>query len=1120
MSHRRVLLIALTGLALADPAFAAEPYLEFVRGLRERGYYDVAEQYLDSLAKQPNVPRDVQELLPYERAVTLRDAARRLLDPDEQRIRFAAALAAFDEFAKASPNHPLAGTANSERAAMLIDQARVDLGDAAGSSDPAAQNTLRENARKQILAARQLFQTAAAQHQQRFQSFPLYIAEQDKDRKAARDLAQAEHIQTQLDYAQTLYWEAQTWPTGNPRRNEALQQALEEFRKITTNYRMQVGGLTAHLWEGKCLEETGAIKDAIAIYADLLKNDPAGPAMLNLLAQAKQFQLICYNRDDQKEYRLVTQMAAQWLQADQNRKLKNTPVGQAIEWEQARALEQLGQDKTLPEAERNGSLNQALTIARGLSRRTGSLKAQAAAMAARLNRALGRDKEDPRDFSTAYGRADDLFQQAQQINEKIAAAQAAGKQEEVRQQTASLKGTAAELTRVLSIGLKYVTAATDETLRLRAELMLAVGYVYQQRQLDAAVLGEYFLRNYTQAPPEMIRLAGEIALSALNDAYQAAGSGPRDFERQHILRLTDLLGTRWPGSDIASSAHFSAARLFWDEGDFLRAAERWERVPESASSFGPAQLKAGSAYLEQYGRSSQLPADERPTSDDLSKWRDAAETHLQRGVDVESERTAAAARNDDLIRGKLALAQVRNLAGDYSATGAKPGAVELLTSPPHAVIDAINVDTGAARPTDAADVRSAPFASAAYQQLLRAYIGLRDIDKAREARLELEEVGAGEGSGALTQVFVAFGQQLQQELEQLQASGDVARVAEVRAAFEAFLADLYGRDEKQQTFSSLLWIAETYASLGEGSTDSPQKSRQYFERAANAYQRIIDRAAADPAFSGSPQNTLAVKLRLVVGRVRQKDFPAAEQALLDVLKESPNAPNVQADAARLYQEWGAGGQPEKLEIALRGTQTPAAIWGWGELARRMRDQRNRPELRSIYYDATYCSAETFQQYAGTKSGEARTKALQDARYVLETFVRTNRDVSPETMERMGGLYRQVLAGLGEPEADLARVAVSGAPVRTATPAAASPVAAATPTETAVAPAATSDDHSPSMTRSYNPVLLGGLVLAGIAAVAGLFFWNAARTRKQRSARLAALTAAARQEQPGPPARTR
>jgi len=60
---------------------AVEPARAFLEGLRARGYYDTALEYLDQMASSPLAPTEFKEALPYERGVTLIAAARTQRDP-------------------------------------------------------------------------------------------------------------------------------------------------------------------------------------------------------------------------------------------------------------------------------------------------------------------------------------------------------------------------------------------------------------------------------------------------------------------------------------------------------------------------------------------------------------------------------------------------------------------------------------------------------------------------------------------------------------------------------------------------------------------------------------------------------------------------------------------------------------------------------------------------------------------------------------------------------------------------------------------------------------------------------------------------------------------------------
>ena len=65
-----------------------------------------------------------------------------------------------------------------------------------------------------------------------------------------------------------------------------------------------------------------------------------------------------------------------------------------------------------------------------------------------------------------------------------------------------------------------------------------------------------------------------------------------------------------------------------------------------------------------------------------------------------------------------------------------------------------------------------------------------------------------------------------------------------------------------QTAGSLTWIAETYYGLAQGSSDDPAQSAVYFERAADTYQKILDKSAEDASFIEDARRLMGVRLRL------------------------------------------------------------------------------------------------------------------------------------------------------------------------------------------------------------------------------------------------------------------
>ena len=1057
-------------------ASAAEPVLEFVEGLRELQYYDTALEYLDEVEKR-ELPPEVREVIPYERAQTLLASNQGLNNLDEQRKRLDAAQAAFEDFVKSASNHPLAGRANSARGNILMEKARVEIWDGDKPSNEGSRDKFLTQARNYVQEARRIFEQASDQHKKALDAFPTFIPEEEYQKRKDRDAAETQYMEAQLDMAQCNYWEAQAMAEGSEDRKKALEAAAFAFEEIHTKYRSQVAGLYARIWQGKCFEERGDIRIALGLYEEILGHEGTSSTMRNLKDRALRFRLICLNHDERKDYQLVIDEGEAWIKDAKAR--ARTNIGLGIQYEVARALEMLGTERTKPEQERTGYLQRALGFARMINRYPGELKSRTSALIQRVMVALNRDPGEPKDFDTAYGSAgllyDDLVAQTKLIQEAVAAR----KMKEAADLDKAIDGLAGETARMYELALKLATPVTDTRLMSIAELKLAYAYLRQKRFLEAAVVGEHMISKGDEALEDLVRDGGFIEVTAYQNAFLELPKGERQFELQMLLHAADRLVKKFPQSDRANDARNAAGLALFNEDDLLGAIEWWKAVPPNTSHFVDAQIKVGKSYWRHYSVQTMLPEEARAKTEDLATWKAESVKFLKSGLDAaEAALPDESPLSDDLVSGKLTLAAIENQDGNYDV------AIQLLTAEPHPITAAVAVPEGQARPTDKSSAKSATMASVTYQTLLRAYIGKKDLEKARDARMTLEKVAGSEDAAALTQIFVQFGQELQNELERLRAGNEIDRLNEVRAGFESFLNDLFDRQDGQ-TFYSLLWIAETFASLGDGSEDNPSKASEYYDKSARSYETIISKGKADPGFLPNPQQITAAKLLLVKTLRRKRDYAAAEKSMLEVLAEQGESVYVQMEAAQLYQDWGSSGGNayEKLNTALYGSPKDAnpKIWGWQDAAQKIgRESRAKPQdesLKTLYFDARYQLAQGERDLGmGHPDNKQSEEHLERARAAITRFLRSSKRWDDEQYARFNVLYRQILSDLKEPVVDLPRepgdVVVGGG-------------GDGQPAKVAGQPAVL---EKPEIPQPKSNFLLMGLVVAlGFAAVAGLFF---------------------------------
>ena len=123
------------GIALVSTAAlrADEPYVEFVRGLRQRGMPDLAVDYLQRLSE--NAPARLKSILPLEIAKARLDLVAAEGNEKKRAKLFDEARTTYDQFLKADPPPPLAADAAVDVARLVALQGKYLLAQARRAED-------------------------------------------------------------------------------------------------------------------------------------------------------------------------------------------------------------------------------------------------------------------------------------------------------------------------------------------------------------------------------------------------------------------------------------------------------------------------------------------------------------------------------------------------------------------------------------------------------------------------------------------------------------------------------------------------------------------------------------------------------------------------------------------------------------------------------------------------------------------------------------------------------------------------------------------------------------------------------------------------------------------------
>ncbi len=174
----------------------------------------------------------------------------------------------------------------------------------------------------------------------------------------------------------------------------------------------------------------------------------------------------------------------------------------------------------------------------------------------------------------------------------------------------------------------------------------------------------------------------------------------------------------------------------------------------------------------------------------------------------------------------------------------------------------------------------------------------------------------------------------------------------------------------------LNWVAETFASLGSGFDDNPdvlnENARKYYDRAIAAFQNILSKPDLQP------QIATQIKARMASVKAQMHDFAGSLNDFEEILGKTPNALNIQVQAAELLQRWGQS-DPEKYELAILGIQADGAkvgvVWGWGKIANTAMRYK---QFRDNFFEARYQMAECQISLAGSKQGQEKQQLLANA----------------------------------------------------------------------------------------------------------------------------------------------
>ena len=735
-----------TARAVDHPRFAAD----FVQGLRERGYYDLALEYLDQLRKAPETPADLRKSIDFEEGRTLIEWATHANDPDASKEKLDQAKIKIEAFVKANPDAPQTTEALVELAHLLYERGLTEVDLAGDARTPAEKENKLAIARGYYGSARDAYGRAFERFNAKLAAFPKFIPPDDP-RKNERERIRSSLMQAELQKSVVDYYEAQTHPMGSKERGELLDKGLVSFEDIYKRYRVQMAGFTARMWQGKCYEEKGDLGAATGIYKELL--DHPDPNLRRLQKQVDYFRIIVMAK--RKEYALAADECTRWLSMFPKDRRSYEALG--VQFELAKNI--IAQLPTATGPEKDKAIRIATDSLADVVRVVSPFKPEAIALL---------QKYRPNAVLSANDAA------KMNYDEAVALAEQAISVLEYEKAIALLK-----------VAIRKADPIRDPAKANRARFTLAFCLYMTKRYFEAAVIAEHIARRYPSF--EWAAKAADLAMSSLVEAYNTLTSGNRASDLDRLVSIAKYTAETWPETEQGDSGRMTIGLVALGRGQYTDAIAAFESVRSSSTKWIDAQASSGDAHWKQ----SLVLRDKGNTKEADAEVQEAL---AKLNIALKARRDANAPDTDPGL-----INNACDIAGIELESNRAAEALALLEP----------IARKLASPSRSSSANAAY--SRVVASILRAHVAIGKTDLAIADMKTLESIG-GTGSNA-AQLYFELGKLLEREMEALKRRNDKRGLDRTQEAYRKFLGALVA-SKSGQSYQSLLWAGENLLKLG------------------------------------------------------------------------------------------------------------------------------------------------------------------------------------------------------------------------------------------------------------------------------------------------------------------
>ena len=982
---------------------ADEPAARFVNALREKGYYDIALEYLDKAKNNPNVSEGYRKRIKFEKATIIVDQIGQLSDRKQIDVQLDTAQRLLKEYAANNNSQGASESAQEKvrkgvenartlsfRSRLLTLRADVCLRDAdAAQLTEGEREKIRKEARGYLeeslesvggalQAGKELLDPKSKGGIKISQKNP-----QTELRKEMKSIYSVMAVQKPFN-AERI---ANTFPERSPERKSLLESAISKYKEVIgSKLANTVPGVRASLRAGLCSQQLGKHDDALDFFKQVMFRQRS--TVIDSL-QKQAFAAATDSWQASKEYPISSVISQlEPLVEKLTRAEKRDPDWLRVMMELGVAKHKLSQN-----IKKEGDVPKSKKVLRE---------------AGRLVREVTRVKNPHRDrakkllekWDVPLIESADVDEGPKEIK-SFADAIEVGRDEmssiellanELLQARAKLKAAPPAKQAKLTAGVeeleKRLREEADKTISIFSTAMSLANsdtsadeinlcrfyqcfcYFVTNRHVEVSVIGQYLLQQHPNDAGT--KSAVGLLMKSRSAAHAAAPKDDNEVELESLKNTALEVASRWPGSAEAGGAISELIQIEMRASNLPQAVELMDRLPDDSVQRPRLSAMVGQRLWIVYQRDSRNP-ETRNNTNELNKKLDQAMRFLEVGVATADSSNVSFS---DAVSGL-------NLVDALLAKGETERALEMLGSPlgPEQVIKSNN---SAVLKNPRADL----YLRNAYSVMIKTYLSRLATDQDQQKWLDKcdgllqrmeKEVEAGRAENAKQQLTASYFLISVELKKRFEVTTNQKKRLQLARALARFLPSIERNSTENgrvllNVGSALMGMATTIAEGGD-----PKNAQPLFAKASKTLT-----GAERLGFAGDKREA---QLKLELSRQRALALRGAGQyeksieTFIEILKTS-KALTIQLDAAATLQQWGKSKSLEsKLFLAVKGTglytepnkRPTNAIWGWRRIMHLT--QGDKTKFRDQYYTAAYGNAEAIYEQGKLKNQDRSKRAL-------------------------------------------------------------------------------------------------------------------------------------------------